>query len=101
MGKNSALANVLSLVAMPIVGIALALVASGPGRGYPVSAVFASSLAVLGGVLLLLSKLPRFVAGRVVSFGVGGLPSWAQVAYVCGYAALFLSLVALLALLRS
>ena len=101
MGKNSALINVLSMVALPVVGIPLALVASGPGRGYPISAVFAITLAVIAGILLCISKLPRIAAGQTVSFGPRGLPPWAQAAYVCGYAALLFSLVAFVAFLRA
>ena len=99
MGRNSALLNVMSFAAMPVLGLGLALVANGPGRAAPAS-VIAGMLAVAGGVLLIASKIPRFAAGRVVSFGTAGLPACARVAYVCAYGVLLFSIAALAAALH-
>src|SRR5438094_58679 len=100
MGKNSALANMLVVGAMPFVGVGLALFANAAVHSSP-AAVLTRALALLGGVLLLVSKMPRFVAGRAFSFGTNGLPAWARRAYVCAYAALFLSIAGLVVVLRA
>ena len=96
MGKNSALVNVLSFVAMPVLGIFLAMVVGGPGRPAPAAAM-AGALAIVGGVLLIAAKIPRFASGRLVSFGARGLPTWARFAYAGAYGALVFSLAALAA----
>ena len=90
MGKTSALVHMLVPVMLPVAGIILSVAAS--RRGVPATQGVVGGLAVctLGGLLIVLSKLPRFSAGEMVSFGAKGLPVWAQVCYYFGYPLLLL-----------
>ena len=96
MGRTSALINLL-LLAFPLVAGLLVAVFFPLIRASNVALlpIFAS---VVGGVLLVVSKLPRFASGRWVSFGAAGLPFWARFAYWSGYVLLACSMLAAFAI---
>jgi len=98
MGRNSALINLL-VPAFPLL-MGLLVAALFPQLHTLANAILLPVfVAVAGGVFLLASKLPRFAAGRWVSFGATGLPLWARFAYYVGYALLACSVLAALVIL--
>jgi len=97
MGKTSALINLLVPVCLLAMGFLLSLLfplvhASGA------TVLLPFFLCVAGGAFILVSKLSRFASGNWVSFGLHGLPVWARVAYLSGYALLLLGSLAALAI---
>ena len=96
MGRTSALINILFPLVPMVFGLLLAVFP--PNRhmasGYLLLPVVGC---ILGGALVFTAKVQRFRSGRWVSFGTGGLPRWARIAYFSGYVLLLIGTVSALA----
>jgi len=90
MGKTSALVNMLFPVALALFGVLVAFLIPSMRSASPTFAFGSLAVCLLGGVLVSVSKLPRFSSGQWVTFGPPGLPRWARASYFAGYALLML-----------
>ena len=87
MGRTSAIANLVLLLAPLAAGLLLAVM---PPALSPEQRIFLliPIVCAVGGLLILAAKFARFRSGHWVTFGPVGLPTWARIAYGWGYALL-------------
>ena len=95
MGRTSALMNML----FPLVPVAFGLLLAifPPGRNAASGYLLLPIVGCLVGGTLVCAKVQRYRSGHWVSFGAGGLPRWARVAYFSGYVLLLIGAVSALA----